>query len=362
MISERNQRPEPARALQIPEAHPVATLRPPAASQAPTASVGTPDAGPRLDPTPCDCPVGQPVGSVDSKALITAGAGALTPISVPPSVNRLPPGGEFRLGSDKCYPTEYNPRKGVCGGADNPSFALPCYPRWQSIPPLAAFVVEEKGWLGVDMSYQAFSMADIMTLNSLLKVFPHYRNLVEVGTFTGVTSLFLGMVARARGGFLVTYDIDEQYQPQFVRRAWLPEMEFRKANMEDASDNDACKEQKEWTEAHHNACKPTPSMVGESAVFRSAHFVFFDGGNKEKEVWMWARYIPVGGSFAIHDMGVDAMNVDGSTGGKWQYQTNRLIPFAKAYGFVEMFNDFRSAYGSAVRFFHRVSAGSKGSE
>ena len=116
-----------------------------------------------------------------------------------------------------------------------------------------------------------------MLLNYLLALIPNASHFVELGTFTGITSLYFGMIARLRGGKLVTFDIKD-WREETVKNAWLPQsMEFILADVE--------------TVAH-------PRVQEE---VRKTSFLFIDGGNKYREAELYAQNMQVGGIVLMHD-------------------------------------------------------------
>ena len=72
--------------------------------------------------------------------------------------------------------------------------------------------------------------ADWMLLEMVLSAHPTYGNITEVGTKGGVLSLYLSMVAKMRGGSLITFDKDDWRLPS-VKNAWNNEHQFIKEDI-----------------------------------------------------------------------------------------------------------------------------------
>ena len=107
-------------------------------------------------------------------------------------------------------------------------------------------------------------------------------NIVEFGTFRGVTSLYLGMAAHLWNGRFDTFDIKDM-RTQDVKRAWLSNtMHANYLNLEKL---------------------PAPQPDGIAArTVKSADFFFVDGGHKDLEVYMYNHYATVGTVMYVHDM------------------------------------------------------------
>ena len=61
--------------------------------------------------------------------------------------------------------------------------------------------------------------ADWMFLDMVLASKPEWTNLVETGSYYGLTSLYLGVIAKLRGGQLHTFDNIDQRKREVVE-AW----------------------------------------------------------------------------------------------------------------------------------------------
>ena len=123
----------------------------------------------------------------------------------------------------------------------NFEFTPLCYNSWDSGVSYNAFRTKNlmvtssaRGMFGSDHTTQQFGHGDRIVLDFVLSKHRYGSNMVELGTFGGVTALYLGMVARIRGGFLDTFDIqDDRGSP--VKAAWLDNMRFHEGNANSAA-------------------------------------------------------------------------------------------------------------------------------
>eukprot|EP00943_MAST-04B_sp_MAST-4B-sp1_P006494 g6494.t1 len=77
-----------------------------------------------------------------------------------------------------------------------------------------------RGSFGVDsLTSMEFGHGDVMVLNFVLIKHPNIKNIVELGTFAGITSFHWGIAAGLRGGVLNSFDIND-YRSDSVKRLW----------------------------------------------------------------------------------------------------------------------------------------------
>lgn len=118
---------------------------------------------------------------------------------------------------------------------------------------------------------------DLAYLEIVLSSFPKLTNLVELGTWYGYTALWLGMIARLRGGLLATFDIVD-LRTDDVKRAWLNNMSFRLGSVFDDKLN-----------------------VVENLASAPNTFLFVDNGDKPREMHLFAHKLQSGSVVAVHD-------------------------------------------------------------
>ena len=125
------------------------------------------------------------------------------------------------------------------------------------------------------------SHMDWIFLDLVLAAHPHWINLVETGTCYGLTSLYLGTIAKLRGGELHTFDLRDQC-PQRILEAWPGCVHFHRADL---------------------LSKPSDELIEH---IREPHtFVFFDNGDKEAEIRTYAPFLAPGSGFVAHDYGTE---------------------------------------------------------
>jgi len=66
---------------------------------------------------------------------------------------------------------------------------------------------------------------DIMMLDFALSAHQNLKNIVEFGTLVGITSMYLGTIAKIRGGNLITFDIQE-HRHQEIKNNWPKHMKY----------------------------------------------------------------------------------------------------------------------------------------
>ena len=90
-----------------------------------------------------------------------------------------------------------------------------------------------RGSFGVDsLTSMEFGHGDLMMLNFVLVKHPRLKNIVELGTFAGITSFHWGVAAGLRGGVFNSFDItDHRLEP--VKKLWdlQPHMKFHLADV-----------------------------------------------------------------------------------------------------------------------------------
>ena len=140
-------------------------------------------------------------------------------------------------------------------------------------PPIDRFAAHYAGraLLGAPAASVGIGYGDLLLLGLALNVNPMSSNhFVELGTYKGTTSLYLGMAARMRlgkhgkgHGRLDTFDIAD-LRSESVRHAWLPEMFLHVIDIEGEL-------------LHANGFHPHPLVVDK---VQQASLLFIDGGLK----------------------------------------------------------------------------------
>lgn len=139
--------------------------------------------------------------------------------------------------------------------------------------------IETRSMLGVsmDMFTLQLSNADWMFIDLVISKNPKWTHFVELGTYYGLTSLYLGICALLRHGSVTTFDVGNFRQDKIVK-AWLPNIEFVILDVLSGEQ---------------------PRVIEE--VSQPNTFVFFDNGDKVREVNMYAKYMQIGSGFVVHD-------------------------------------------------------------
>jgi len=158
-----------------------------------------------------------------------------------------------------------------------------------------------------------FGHGDLLFLEFVLARCKQWRNCVELGTGSGLTTLYLATVFGLRRGTVNTFD---RRRGPFVD-AFPPHVTFRQADI--------------LTHEH-------------SAVIEAMRppntFVFFDDGKKRQEVAMYAKYLQPGSGFIVHDWPKEFGPED--------------VPPVLDLGFEEFQQNRARLFNSACRCFIRV--------
>ena len=157
--------------------------------------------------------------------------------------------------------------------------------------------------MGLKSKMVGIGRGDMLFLEYVIANMPELSVIVELGTFGGVTSMFLGMIARLRGVPFCTFDIKD-LRVQEVKEAWLNDMMY----------------------FYQTDILSEPSSYVTELVKNPNTFLFVDNGDKEKEANMYASYCGPNAVMVIHDWGdeVKQENVEPELhkcGFKMEYET-----------------------------------------
>jgi hypothetical protein len=198
-----------------------------------------------------------------------------------------------------------------------------CYEEWMNNMPTLYSMLDvlssSRSTFGSHYTEQAFGHGDKLFVEFVMQRHEYFKNLVEFGTWTGVTSLFFGMIAGLRGGTLTTIDIADQRSLP-VLNIWLDNMYFHLADLENENNVDK----------------------GTIKALTKADFLFNDGWNKHIEAKIYTDYLPLGAGYLEHDYSYD------HTRSQKKYFLNKL-------GFEIMYEDVAIHFNSCARFWIRTS-------
>ena len=159
--------------------------------------------------------------------------------------------------------------------------------------------------------------ADWMFLDMVLATKPEWTNLVETGTYYGLTSLYLGVIAELRGGVLHTFDISDQRRPEVIA-TWPDNIHYCNADVLENTNSEVLR----W------AKKPYT-------------FLFLDDGDKMAEAHTYCKHLSVGSGCIIHDCGLE-----------WQEKDMDYL--IKAYNLTPFLRDVALELGTSCRAFVRT--------
>jgi len=124
------------------------------------------------------------------------------------------------------------------------------------------------------------SWSDLIMLDFALSAHPDLINVVELGTGTGLTTMYLGLISNYRGGRLITFD-SEQFLPTYVNETWFENMKFIRTDI---------------------FKKPFDSRLIQ-ALKQENTFYLFDNGYKIDEINWFLPYLSDENVMCTHDWG-----------------------------------------------------------
>ena len=217
-------------------------------------------------------------------------------------------------------------------------FSPKTYDTWDGWPTLQEFmslrnVGRSLFGVGGDPDEQILmGAADRLFLEFVL-VKHQWVHLVEFGTWTGLTSLYLGVSAALKGQSFITYDFKD-YRREEVKDTWHPVMEFELVNLlgvEPEEDNRPVSDVPEdW--------QPVLSVV--ERVSRPNTLLLVDNGNKKAETRLYCPHLQPESGFLIHDWDVEVGIED-------------IRETVEQNNFQMAYNDVAEMLGSHLRFFVR---------
>jgi predicted O-methyltransferase YrrM len=104
-----------------------------------------------------------------------------------------------------------------------------------------------------------------------------FKEFIELGTFGGVTSLYLGMMAKLRNANFYTFDISDR-RIECIKNNWLDNMLFMKEDVLISANEKVIKE-----------------------IEKDSVLLFIDNGNKIKEFNLYVQYLKVNSVVIVHD-------------------------------------------------------------
>lgn len=143
------------------------------------------------------------------------------------------------------------------------------------------------------------------------------NHIIEFGTYQGITSLYLGTMAKLKGASFISFDYKD-FRSARAKELWNKDMEFECVNL---------------------LAKQESSLVLER-VKRKRSFTFIDNGNKELEVKKYVPLMKRGSIVQIHDW-------------KTEVAPDFVLPILESNGFKPLYLDFCESIESSSRAFKR---------
>jgi len=124
----------------------------------------------------------------------------------------------------------------------------------------------------------AISKGDLLFLEYVLSLNQDFKILVEFGTFSGITSVYLGTAALMRDGEFYTYDNSIHHPRPIAKKVWRKGFNAVTIDLLD------------------HAQKEVIKVISKPNVFLD-----IDNGNKGLEAELYGNHLRVGSGFVIHD-------------------------------------------------------------
>lgn len=127
----------------------------------------------------------------------------------------------------------------------------------------------------------AQSRADYLMLDYVLSQHQEINLVVELGTFRGLTSLYLGIAMALRNGWVITFD-----------KSTAGQLDQKIAKL--------------WTEnVNQYFLDALNDVEGVSQFFRSGMLLLCDNGDKAAEAKLYAPWLPDNSLIMVHDRGIE---------------------------------------------------------
>ena len=153
------------------------------------------------------------------------------------------------------------------------------YEKWKTMPPLREYLGLEstsRMIFGAGAGYTAWGHADRLMFEFVLARH-RFDQIIEFGTWTGMSSLYFGMAAAMRRIPFWTCD-HKDLRPPEVKKVWLWNMTFAKLDL-----------------------LKTVSEEVVSRVSQENVLLIVDNGKKEKEAMVYGKHMAKGSVMIVHD-------------------------------------------------------------
>jgi len=220
------------------------------------------------------------------------------------------------------------------------------YDNWTKMPPLCDYLSIECLGEGNKRAAHVFGfggpglmigIADQWMWEFVLARHQNLRHIVELGTMTGGTSLYLGMAANVRGGKFHSFDRSDN-RASDARRGWLPNMIYHITDI--------------LTNVYPDQPETHNQEVVESLNTGYPILALFDNGDKKKETDIYARYMAVGSVLLLHDW--EHLDLPRP---HWEMTHSMVANTLCKLGFEKKYFDFAEHIGSSTRAYMRTSEG-----